>query len=1002
MEILLQDNLSHQVAPVMSIADVVGETRMAESVDEHQNPQLFDALSAYGLHKVWERNNIHGAYRQHVVSPETYRTKAKDLPRFQMMDIKMETGTGKTYVYTQAMFELHKRFGFNKFIVAVPSLAIKAGASSFLGDAYVMHHFSDACGYGAQIELCLVEAQKKKKKGRQNFPTSVARFFYGSKHDRNKIFVLLVNTQLLTGNSKVLTGDEYDQMLEDFHVPVDAISHTRPVLIIDEPHKMARETDTFKKLIGRLQPQLVLRYGATFPRVTIGKGKRKETVTDYVNLIYDLNACEAFNSTLIKGIAKETPKLPGGARMDKKVTVVSIDKKSKSAKLKLETETDRREVTLHDVGYDLCNLDEDLRGITFEGLDKSGRVCLSNGVELNERDVVFTDLYSTSYQEEMIKLALHRHFETERMNYHRHPTRIKTLALFFIDNIESYRGDGKKEGWLKTKFKQLLKAQLETELMAEDSEGYKAYLQATLDDLDGACAGYFARDNQDSDERIEEEVRLILHGKKELLSFDDEKGRPNICRFLFSKWTLKEGWDNPNVFTICKLRSSGSEISKLQEVGRGLRLPVDEVGNRIQESSFTLNYIVDFTEKKFASQLVAEINGYVAENEGVREIVLTSEVMSRVAKQRGTEVFLLFAELLTKRYVDQDKKVYLDKLEEFLADYPEFSSLSAGRVIDRDKKSKPVRIRKVQFRQLEELWHKLNRKYIMYFDHEIEDGLRSDLPGLIIKNDVFGIQVVTTDRNRIVIDHGRAVAVEDGAYQFNSASRFLPYNEFLKRVSRKTGVPITLLHESICNAVDGGLKVSDNVFNEGSLARMIGTIGDWKCRELQGLVRYRQTNYETKETKLTNADGTIRDEVVKGDIGSMFKDGTPLAKYLYDSKWYDSDLELQNIESDIESVVVYGKIPKKSVCIPTIASSNYSPDFMYVVKRKNGAETLNIVIESKNYGGKSGLSPDENAKVTCAERLYEKMSEEGIDVKFKKQLNTQQVSDIINSLLQTE
>ena len=104
-------------------------------------------------------------------------------------------------------------------------------------------------------------------------------------------------------------------------------------------------------------------------------------------------------------------------------------------------------------------------------------------------------------------------------------------------------------------------------------------------------------------------MKLILHGKKELLSFTDDKGKPNVQRFLFSKWTLKEGWDNPNVFTICKLRSSGSETSKLQEVGRGLRLPVDSAGNRISDSSFMLNYIVDFTEKDFATKLVAEING---------------------------------------------------------------------------------------------------------------------------------------------------------------------------------------------------------------------------------------------------------------------------------------------------------------------------------------------------------------------------------------------------------
>ena len=121
---------------------------------------------------------------------------------------------------------------------------------------------------------------------------------------------------------------------------------------------------------------------------------------------------------------------------------------------------------------------------------------------------------------------------------------------------------------------------MKKELTRQNIPKYEEYLKATLENIDASCAGYFSQDNNDSDENIANEVKVILHGKKELLSFTQE-GKPNVLRFLFSKWTLKEGWDNPNVFTICKLRSSGSEISKLQEVGRGLRLPVDSAGNRI-------------------------------------------------------------------------------------------------------------------------------------------------------------------------------------------------------------------------------------------------------------------------------------------------------------------------------------------------------------------------------------------------------------------------------------
>src|SRR5690606_31300063 len=132
--------------------------------------------------------------------------------------------------------------------------------------------------------------------------------------------------------------------------------------------------------------------------------------------------------------------------------------------------------------------------------------------------------------------------------------------------------------------------------LGSHEQEYRQFLEASLADIPGCHAGYFAQDNIDTDENIAKQVEAILHGKKQLLSFKDEEGNYNVLRFLFSKWTLKEGWDNPNIFTITKLRSSGSETSKLQEVGRGLRLPVDEHGNRVANEEFHLNYIVDFTE----------------------------------------------------------------------------------------------------------------------------------------------------------------------------------------------------------------------------------------------------------------------------------------------------------------------------------------------------------------------------------------------------------------------
>ncbi|MCS2369750.1 hypothetical protein NXV03_05045 [Phocaeicola vulgatus] len=171
----------------------------------------------------------------------------------------------------------------------------------------------------------------------------------------------------------------------------------------------------------------------------------------------------------------------------------------------------------------------------------------------------------------MLRLAIQRHFETERDNFHREKGRIKTLALFFIDDILSFRGDDEgNNAWLRDLFDRSLEAQLKTELQKENSPGYATYLRASLNDLAACRAGYFAQDNSDPDDAVKKEVDDILHNKTELLSFVNKKGQPNTRRFLFSKWTLKEGWDNPNVFTIAKLRKEWQR--KQQTTGSGTRI----------------------------------------------------------------------------------------------------------------------------------------------------------------------------------------------------------------------------------------------------------------------------------------------------------------------------------------------------------------------------------------------------------------------------------------------
>lgn len=462
MELKLENNLAHQMMPVDGVVTVVEASIQEPAQQVHQNPLLKRQLDAEALRIVRQNGKILDKATRQRVTHYMLSDKIKSLPYHRILDIKMETGTGKTYVYTRTMFELHKRCGFNKFIIAVPTLPIKAGTASFLKEEEVKRHFKRVCNYNAEIELCLLEPQKKQKKGRLNMPSAVGQFFSGSHHIKDKIYVLLLNTQLIT-NGKLLTSEDYDQMLGEFYRPVDVIADTKPVLIIDEPHRVERGSKSYAALIENFRPQLVLRYGATFPELTVGKGKNKYAVKDYQELIYDLNAADSFNQGLIKGVAKEHLELPGGKKAEKKVKVLSTVK-GDNAKMKLTSaDNTGKTFTLH-VGDSLGSIDNDMDGVVVEAISKNS-VCLSNGQKKQVGEEFFPDQYGVSYQEGMIELALMRHFETERENFCREGLPIKTLALFFIDSIESFRGpEGKNDGWLRKKFIEILEARVKKEL----------------------------------------------------------------------------------------------------------------------------------------------------------------------------------------------------------------------------------------------------------------------------------------------------------------------------------------------------------------------------------------------------------------------------------------------------------------------------------------------------------------------------------------------------------
>lgn len=982
MELILKEGLPHQQKAIDLVCDAFTGVQIDKPSFYYMNPAI-DIKCPRLLENI---KNI-----QEKIHPNL--RGSSEINGYLNLDIKMETGTGKTYVYTNTIFEMHKRFGINKFIIAVPSLPIKAGTGQFISDEYVKKHFQDVCKYGTEIDLQILESLKIMK-GKRIFPSVVREFVKGSSQNKNKIFVLLVNMHLLTDKKNtLLVRDDYDYGVEGFYCPADAIKATKPVVIIDEPHRFSKDQKTFEFIKKRLSPQCIIRYGATFSAVEIGRGRNKVTVKDYHNLIYDLNACDSFNLKLIKGIAKEH--FEPLSHKEDKIRIASIESKTSVTFHYFQRDKETKIITLHK-NDQLSYITESLNGIYINGIG-TNYIELSNGQKKNEREEFSTDIYSSSYSEQMIRLALERHFEVEKANFNR-KFKIKTLALFFIDDINSYRKDEAtgKEPYLLNCFERLLAERIDLEfdkLTNDDDPEYREYLIATKRDISVSHGGYFSQDNSDSDEEIAKEVSEILYEKKKLLSLRNQDGSYNTRRFLFSKWTLKEGWDNPNVFTITKLRSSGSENTKLQEVGRGLRLPVDENGNRISNEDFTLNYIVDFTEADFAEKLVEQINGELP-----AVVSISEESIQNTSNKLGITKNDLFKKLILNDYIDMDRNINMQNREKFFAEYPSFSAgVGSDRVKDNNKvKPKPVKIRKAVFSELKDLWVAITQKYLLYYDEFENNFFENEI--LKLFDGIFTDVIMTSHRDVVKSDNGLMTINEDAGVQY-AIEKTIPYNEFLKRINIQTKIAISVIHNALLqlNAVN---PFDSRYINEYSATNFIRNFIEWKGDNLRGRFRYEKCNLKVNATALTNKDGTPKEQITQGRVGMKFVEGEPSAKYLYDTIAFDSPLEKNNILTDIEEIVVYGKIPRNSICIPTTLGESYSPDFMYVVKKSNGEKSLNIVVETKDVEGKTELRGTEKIKIECAKKFFEKLKIDGFEVKFYTQLNNKKAMQIITEALQ--
>ncbi len=951
-----EKNLNHQSHAVDSTIAVFENISLVQPIEADKNyiNPAFDFLSDWAYPQ-----NLRAVQESNGIDEKIKRNS-------NIIDIMMETGTGKTYTYTKTIFELNKSYGIFKFIVVVPTLSIKAGTIDFLKSDSSREHFKEQ--YGKTLHLHVVESLKNVKSKKSYIPPAVTSFVNSGNFEKNSIQILIINAGMINSDTMQKSFDK--GLFDKYTVPFDAIGATKPFLIIDEPHKFGQGNKTWEN-IQKMKPQFILRYGATFQ--------------GYENLIYTLTAVDSFNRNLVKGVIGHITEFNAGEN----AIVKFIDSDGTEASFELN-ENDKRKTVKLKKKDSLQTIHSEMSDLSIENLNKS-TVVLSNGLEMKKGDKINPYSYAEKLQETMIQKAIKHHFEIEKQLLTRE-VKIKPLTLFFIDNIDEYRN---KDGYIRKTVEQYIKAEIEELLKTEKDTFYKAYLEKTLIDLSATHAGYFSKDNTEKDEAIEKEINEILHDKQAMLDLENPR------RFIFSKWTLREGWDNPNVFQICKLRSSGSEISKLQEVGRGLRLPVNEYGNRVKDEQFYLNYFVDFTESKFVDDLVKEINdksGAISIEQAPDK--LTEQMIKKICELYETTEDELLEVLDTNNVITRTNSFKTGGFDFIKQNYSRiFEGVNSNKVRKATDPKKKVVVRTEKYQELKDLWEKLNEKVILEYKFDNEANFKTLFTEFLkAQKENFTSDGINERISKVEIKDNKAVASEpESVYNRKTSTiSILKYSDFLKELSKILNINITTLHQSI---IDAGTDI--NKYLNQTTLRVIKQNFDFFLMTQafdKYSIEYKKVSNSIHPTKLTDEKGNVLKEISASDVGVLFSDEDVADSYFFEELYYDSDLEKTNIKTEIKEVIVFTKIPKNSIKIPVAGGKSYSPDFAYVLKFKDGEQKLNFIVETKDVNNKDGLRDEEKFKIKHAEKFFDGK----VKIEFRSQFSNNKIVDLIKELAVNE
>ncbi len=882
----------------------------------------------------------------------------------------METGTGKTFCFLECVYALHKNYHLSKFIVLVPSNAIKLGVlkSVEITREFFKSEYSTHLESYEDIERFILASNRKCCVLVMTFSA-----FNKEKNTINKS--CLENTNLFNG------AKSYMQALANMH----------PIVIMDEPHRFLG--DKTKKYLEQLNALITLRFGATFK-------------DDYNNLIYALDSKKAFDCALVKSISVASV----GESYECFLELKGIEKKEAAINYTdLENKTQSVKVKEHD-NLGVVTQISALEDYIVEKITKTEIRFLNGFNLLLDQKEPFSHLLEGE-QEVMLKEAIKSHFEREEGLFKKG---IKALCMVFISGVNSYLSENEKPAKLALLFEKLYQQKLEEVLKKPLDENYRAYLERTKDAILKVHGGYFAKSKKESDEA--QVIALILKEKEKLLSFDSD------LRFIFSQWALQEGWDNPNVMTICKLAPSHSNITKLQQIGRGLRLAVNDKGERITKEHADFDFVNELVVivPQVEGDFVGAIQQEISEHSLIKQVFSAEELeKSGVVKKGYYGVLLETLEGLGfgEKTGDENFKLTLNQ-NEFLKKEPELEKLKDEKYLDFEKlkdflkdrlignfrvrnknerKSEKIKINKENFKKFETLWESLNHQARIAYAIDSESLIDEIVKNI---NSSFNVKskIVSVTTHKKVETMGNNAKTE--IFERESACVW-SLHEFISALSNK----VKLSFKSVAKVLE---KIDKNKFD---LIKKNEQEGLRRLEELFLEIIYQnikdKISYQMRETTIKNRKndafydekGEIR-EFLDGSLGVdkyEIKNSSAQEKCLYENfMQVDSEIKKGTIEeSNDTKIIVFGKLPR--VKIPIGLNQTYSPDFGYVVE--NNDKKVLLVVETKGVEHENELRDEEKCKISTAKKFFEALKKQGVNIEYKTKMRKDQLSALINEIL---